>query len=169
MKPKPRSVEPRGFNVKAYLESTSPARKVVKYRRGDIIFAQGDPANNVKYIQQGAIKLSVLSRIGKEAVVAMLAPGDFFGEGALARQSVRIGTATAMAASSVLAIQKAAMIRLLREEATFGMQNQYIPPPEDAQPSKGAREEAEDRRQMRNDSGDWVRKRGKSATDIVKH
>ena len=122
MKPKGRSVEPkrrRAFDVEAYLESTSPARKVVKYRRGDVIFAQGDPANDVKYIQHGAIKLSVLSRIGKEAVVAMLAPGDFFGEGALAGQSVRIGTATAIVASSVLAIQKEAMIRLLREEPAF--------------------------------------------------
>jgi CRP-like cAMP-binding protein len=122
MKPKTRSVEPktrRGFDVEAYLESTGPARKVVKYRRGEVVFSQGDPGNDIRYIQKGAIKLSVLSRIGKEAVVAMLAPGDFFGEGALAGQSVRIGTATAVVATSVLIIEKEAMVRLLHDEPTF--------------------------------------------------
>ena len=122
MKPKTRSVEPktrRGFDVEAYLESTGPARKVVQYRRGAVVFAQGDPGNDIRYIQKGAIKLSVLSHIGKEAVVAMLAPGDFFGEGALAGQSVRIGTATAAVASSVLIIEKEAMVRLLHEEPAF--------------------------------------------------
>ena len=84
-----------------------------------MIFSQGDPCDDVRYIQKGAIKLSVLSHIGKEAVVAMLAPGDFFGEGVLAGQSLRIGTATAVTASSVLIIDKSAMIRLLHEEPTF--------------------------------------------------
>ena len=107
------------FDVEAYLKSTGPARTIARYRRGAIVFAQGDPGNDIRYIQKGAIKLSVLSRIGKEAVVAMLAPGDFFGEGALAGQSVRIGTATAMTPSSVLVIEKEAMIRLLHEEPTF--------------------------------------------------
>ena len=105
--------------MEAYLESTGPARRVVKYRRGEVVFAQGDPGNDVRYIQKGAIKLSVLSRIGKEAVVAILAPGDFFGEGALAGQPVRIGTATAVVASSVLVIEKEAMVRLLHEEPAF--------------------------------------------------
>jgi CRP/FNR family transcriptional regulator, cyclic AMP receptor protein len=122
MKSKGRSVEPkarRGFDLEAYLESTGPARKVVKYRRGDVVFAQGDPCTDVRYIQKGAIKLSVLSRIGKEAVVAMLSPGDFFGEGALAGQQIRIETATAVVASSVLAIDKEAMVRLLHDEPAF--------------------------------------------------
>jgi CRP/FNR family transcriptional regulator, cyclic AMP receptor protein len=122
MKRKARSVEPkirREFDLERYLEATGPARKVVKYRRGQVVFSQGDAGHDVKYIQSGAIKLSVLSRIGKEAVVAMLAPGDFFGEGALAGQSVRIGTATAIMASSVLAIEKDAMTRLLHEESAF--------------------------------------------------
>jgi CRP/FNR family transcriptional regulator, cyclic AMP receptor protein len=91
----------------------------VKYKPGDVVFSQGDPGVDIRYIQKGAIKLSVLSRIGKEAVVAMLAPGDFFGEGALAGQSVRMGTATAVAPTSVLIIQKKAMIRLLQEEPAF--------------------------------------------------
>jgi CRP/FNR family cyclic AMP-dependent transcriptional regulator len=99
--------------------STGPARRIVKYRDGEVIFAQGDAGDDVRYVQKGAVKLSVLSHLGKEAVVAMLAPGDFFGEGALAGQSVRIGTAVSVGASSVLIIEKAAMIRLLHEESTF--------------------------------------------------
>ena len=122
MRLKTRSVAPkkrRRFDVETYLESAGPARKVVRYQRGEVVFSQGDPGNDIRYIQKGAIKLSVLSRIGKEAVVAMLAPGDFFGEGALAGQPVRIGTATAVSASSVLIIEKEAMVRLLHDEPTF--------------------------------------------------
>jgi len=110
---------PRAFDVEKFLTSASPARRVVKYRQGEVVFAQGDPSEDIKYIQKGAIKLSVLSKIGKEAVVAMLGPGDFFGEGSLAGQLIRIGTATAVVASSVLTIEKAAMIQLLRDEHTF--------------------------------------------------
>ena len=99
--------------------SAGGARKVVRFRRGEVVFSQGDPGNDIRYIQKGAIKLSVLSRIGKEAVVAMLGPGDFFGEGVLAGQAVRIGTATAVAASHVLIIEKEAMVRLLHEEPAF--------------------------------------------------
>jgi len=83
------------------------------------VFAQGDAGNDVRYLQKGAIKLSVLSRMGKEAVVAMLVPGDFFGEGVLAGQSIRIGTATAMQASSVLTIEKETIVRLLHDEHAF--------------------------------------------------
>lgn len=122
MKAKSRSTEPkvrREFDVEGYLDATGPARKVLKYRRGDVIFSQGDPSNDVRYLQKGGIKLSVLSRIGKEAVVAMLSPGEFFGEGALAGQLIRIETATAVVASSVLTIQKDAMVRLLHEEPDF--------------------------------------------------
>jgi CRP/FNR family cyclic AMP-dependent transcriptional regulator len=122
MKPKTRSVDPKArrvFDVEVYLESTGPAQRVVRYRRGEVIFAQGEPGSDVRYIQKGAVKLSVLSSIGKEAVVAILAPGDFFGEGALAGQSFRIGTATAVVASSVLVIEKESMIRLLHDEPAF--------------------------------------------------
>jgi CRP/FNR family transcriptional regulator, cyclic AMP receptor protein len=120
--PKTQSVRPkarRGFNVEAYLDSTGPARKVVKYQRGDVVFSQGDAGDDVRYIQKGGIKLSVLSHIGKEAVVAMLGGGDFFGEGALAGQPIRIGTATAVVPTSVLIIEKQAMIRLLHDEHAF--------------------------------------------------
>jgi CRP-like cAMP-binding protein len=122
MSPKTRSVESkkrRGFDLETYLESAGPARKILKYRRGEVVFSQGDPGNDIRYIQKGAIKLSVLSRIGKEAVVAMLGAGDFFGEGALAGQPVRIGTATAVMASSVLIIEKEAMVQLLHDEPAF--------------------------------------------------
>ncbi len=122
MKTKPRFPGPkkrREFDVEAYLKSTGPARKVVTYRRGKVVFSQGDAGDDIRFIQKGAIKLSVLSRIGREAVVAVLGPGDFFGEGALAGQSIRIGTATAMLPSHVLVIERVAMIRLLHEEHTF--------------------------------------------------
>jgi CRP/FNR family transcriptional regulator, cyclic AMP receptor protein len=102
-----------------YLKAEGPQRTVEKYRRGQVVFTQGDVGNDVKYLQKGAVKLSVLSRIGKEAVVAMLAPGDFFGEGALAGQSIRIGTATAMASSSVLTIEKEAIVQLIHDEPAF--------------------------------------------------
>jgi len=108
-----------GFDLQRYLESVGPAGKVLNYRRGDVIFSQGDAASVVKYIQKGAVKLSVLSRIGKEAVVAILGPGDFFGEGVLTGQSVRIGTATAMVATSVLTIAKDVMFRMLHDEPAF--------------------------------------------------
>jgi CRP/FNR family cyclic AMP-dependent transcriptional regulator len=122
MKPKsPRVVRKRSrlFDADTYLQSTGPARKIAKYREGDVVFGQGDAANDVRYIQTGAVKISVLSRIGKEAVVAMLSPRDFFGEGALAGQTIRIETATAMTPSTVLIIEKAEMVRLLHEEPLF--------------------------------------------------
>jgi CRP-like cAMP-binding protein len=107
------------FDVEAFLATSAPSGTVEAYREGEVVFLQGDTAGDVRYLQKGAIKLSVLSRIGKEAVVAMLAQGDFFGEGILAGQSIRIGTATAMAESTVLLIDKGAMVRLLHEHPEF--------------------------------------------------
>ena len=74
------------FDVRAFLDSAGISRRIVRYARASVVFAQGGPANSVFYIQQGGVKLSVLSRRGREAIVAMLAPGDFFGEGCLAGQ-----------------------------------------------------------------------------------
>jgi CRP/FNR family transcriptional regulator, cyclic AMP receptor protein len=108
-----------GLDVAVFLASSGHARRAVNYPRGAVVYAQGDPCEDVRYLQKGAIKVSVLSRIGKEAVVAMLGPGDFLGEGTLAGQTVRIGTATALMASSVLIIGKDAMVELLRKEPTF--------------------------------------------------
>jgi len=121
MKAKQRVVESRAaeFDVAAFLESEGPGRTMVKCRRGSVVFSQGDRANDVRYLQKGAVKLSVFSRIGKEAVVALLGPGDFFGEAALAGQPVRLATATAVAASTLLVIEKQAMVRLLSTESAF--------------------------------------------------
>src|SRR5829696_4627446 len=91
-----------GFNAQAFLESAGVSKKIVEYQRGESIFAQGDPGDTVMYIQAGGVKLSVLSKTGKEAVIAMLAPGDFFGEGCLAGQPLRIGSAAATTATRVL-------------------------------------------------------------------
>jgi CRP-like cAMP-binding protein len=116
------AVGPKGkprFEAQTYLESAGAARRVATYRRAEVIFSQGDPCDSVMYLRKGSVKLSVLSHAGKEAVVAVLGPGDFFGEGALAGQPLRMGTATAMTASTVLVIEKDAMIRLLHEEHAF--------------------------------------------------
>ena len=95
------------------------ARKVVEYRRSEKIYSQGDPATSVIYIQKGGVKLSVVSEVGKEAVVAILGAGDFFGEGCLAGQSVRMGTAIAITPTTALTIEKKEMIRVLHSEHSF--------------------------------------------------
>ena len=104
------------FNAQAFLESSGIARTIVDYERADAIFTQGDPCDHVMYIQKGAVKLSVLSKAGREAVVAMLGPGEFFGEGCLAGQPVRMGTATATTESTILLIDKTQMVRLLHKQ-----------------------------------------------------
>jgi CRP-like cAMP-binding protein len=104
------------FNAQAFLESTGVARKIVEYRRGEAIFTQGDPCDHVMYIQKGNVKLSVLSKAGREAVVAMLDSGEFFGEGCLACQPARMGSATATADSTILLVNKAQMVRLLHKQ-----------------------------------------------------
>jgi CRP-like cAMP-binding protein len=110
------SKQERTFNAQAFLDSVGVARTIVEYQPGDVIFSQGDPCKVVLYIQHGAVKLSVLSKAGKEAVVAMLGPGDFFGEGCLAGQPVRMGSATATERSTVLLVDKAEMGRLLHQQ-----------------------------------------------------
>jgi CRP-like cAMP-binding protein len=109
----------RPFDDEAFLRAAGATARVATYPRGKVVFSQGQPSDAVMYIQKGAIKISVLSNTGKEAVVAMLGPGDFFGEGALTGQSIRIGAATATTATTVLVMEKDAMLRLLRDEATF--------------------------------------------------
>jgi CRP-like cAMP-binding protein len=106
----------RRFSAEQFLESAGAAKRIVKYRAGTVIFSQGDPCDSVLYVQRGAIKLSVLSKGGREAVVAVLERGDFFGEGCLAGQPRRMGTATAVLDSTVLRIKKARMVRLLHEQ-----------------------------------------------------
>jgi CRP-like cAMP-binding protein len=112
------------FNAEAFLKSTGVSTKVAQYGRGDAVFTQGDPCKHVMYIQAGGVKLSVLSKTGREAVVAMLGPGDFFGEGCLAGQPVRMGTATAITSSTILLVAKEKMVRLLHSE--HAMSDRFI-------------------------------------------
>jgi CRP-like cAMP-binding protein len=104
------------FDAEAFLNSPGVARTLVDYQPAAAIYSQGDPSDTVLYIQHGSVKLSVLSKTGKEAVVGMLGPGDFFGEGALAGQPVRLATATAMTASTILVVPKRQMIRHLHRQ-----------------------------------------------------
>ena len=104
------------FDAQAFLDSAGVARQVVDFGKKKTIFSQGDPSKNVMYIQNGGVRLSVVNETGKEAVVAVLGPGDFFGEGCLAGQPLRMGTATAITAVTVLAIEKKEMIRVLHAE-----------------------------------------------------
>jgi CRP/FNR family transcriptional regulator, cyclic AMP receptor protein len=116
----PRPAQPLPtFDLHTFLDSAGIARKISKYRRSAVIFSQGDPATDVFYIQEGSVKLSVLSRTGKEAVVGMLGPGDFFGEGCLAGQPRRMATASAMSPSAVLVIEKPQMLEMLHTQPSL--------------------------------------------------
>ncbi len=106
----------RAFDAQAFLDSAGIARRVASFQRNEVIFSQGDPCDAVLYIQAGGVKLSVLSKGGREAVVAMLGPGEFFGEGGLAGQQVRMGTATTVTHSTILFIDQKEMASLLHEE-----------------------------------------------------
>src|SRR5271169_3443846 len=101
------------FDAQAFLDSAGVSRKVMEFKRAQLVYAQGDAAESVMYLQSGGVKLTVVNEVGKEAVVAILAPGDFFGEGCLAGQPVRIGTATAITPTAVLVIEKAEMFKVL--------------------------------------------------------
>jgi CRP/FNR family cyclic AMP-dependent transcriptional regulator len=116
---KPKSFKKHIFNVRMYLASVGLARKVVDYQRSEKAYSQGDPATTVLYIQRGSVKLSVVNEVGKEAVVAILGPGDFFGEGGMAGQPVRMGTATAITPTTLLVIEKKEMVRVLHAEHAF--------------------------------------------------
>ena len=105
---------PPAFTVEACLDSAGVTKTIGRYDRGETIFAQGDASDHVLYVQAGGVKLSVRSQTGKEAVVAVLGPGDFFGEGCLGGQRLRPGSATAVTPTVVLRVAKRAMTRLLR-------------------------------------------------------
>ena len=104
------------FDAQTFLDSAGVARRIARFRKQETIFAQGDECKNVMYIQKGDVKLSVISTTGKEAVVAILGPGDFLGEGALAGQPTRMATAKAITPVTVLAIDKKEMFRVLHAE-----------------------------------------------------
>ena len=107
------------FDAQAFLDSAGVSRKVVEFAKKETIFSQGDPSTTVLYIQKGGVRLSVVNETGKEAVVAVLEPGDFLGEGCLAGQPLRIGTATAITATTALVIEKKEMSRVLHSEHEF--------------------------------------------------
>jgi CRP/FNR family cyclic AMP-dependent transcriptional regulator len=113
------SAQKPAFGAQAFLDSAGVARKVTEFGKKETIFSQGDPAKDVLYIQKGGVRLSIVNEAGKEAVVAVLGPGDFFGEGCLAAQPIRIGTATAVTPTTALVIEKREMIRVLHSEHAF--------------------------------------------------
>jgi len=119
IKSKTKSTQKPVFDTQAFLDTAGVARKVKEFKRAKVVYAQGDAANSVMYVQSGGVKLSVVNEVGKEAVVAILKPGDFFGEGCLAGQPVRMGTATAITPSTVLVIEKSEMFKVLHEQHAF--------------------------------------------------
>jgi CRP/FNR family cyclic AMP-dependent transcriptional regulator len=112
------------FDAQAFLESAGLERTVIPCQKGDTIYSQGQPCDSVLYLQTGEVTLSVLSARGKEAIVAILGPTTFFGEGGLSGQRLRTGTAKASAVSTVLMIEQAAMVRLLHEQP--GLADRFI-------------------------------------------
>jgi CRP/FNR family cyclic AMP-dependent transcriptional regulator len=104
------------FDAQAFLDSAGVARKFKEFQKAEVIFSQGDDAKSVMYVQEGGVKLSVVNEVGKEAVVGILGPGDFFGEGCMAGQPVRMGKAAAVVRSTVLVIDKNEMLRVLHEQ-----------------------------------------------------
>jgi CRP/FNR family cyclic AMP-dependent transcriptional regulator len=119
--------KPKGsgsFDALVFLDTAGVSRKVTEFRRGESIFSQGEPADTVMYIQRGGVKLSVVNASGKEAVIAMFGPTDFVGEGSMAGQPVRMGTATAITPTVLLVIDKSEMLRVLHAE--HGLSDHFI-------------------------------------------
>jgi CRP-like cAMP-binding protein len=118
MKPKKHNNNGAGesFDPQVFLDTAGVSRKVVEYHRGESIFSQGDAAETVMYIQKGGVKFSVVNGSGKEAVVAMFGPTDFFGEGCMAGQTFRMGTTTAVTPTTLLVIQREELLRVLHAE-----------------------------------------------------
>jgi CRP/FNR family transcriptional regulator, cyclic AMP receptor protein len=112
------------FDVQLFLDSAGLGRKVANFRGKETVFAQGDSATKVMYIQEGSVKLTVVNETGREAVVAILGSGDFLGEACLAGQSICVATATALTLTAVLVIEKDEMIRVLHQE--HGLSDRFI-------------------------------------------
>jgi len=111
--------EKQEFDAKAFLAKAGRGRILADYRKNHHVFSQGEPAGAIFYVQKGKIKLTVVSQQGKEAVVAILSAGDFFGEGCLAGQAHRMASATTMSECSIMRLEKAGVIRLLRDQPAF--------------------------------------------------
>lgn len=108
-----------GFNVDDYLSSAGASRRLAKYKKGQVLYSQDDACTNVMYIQSGNVKITVVNPQGKEAVLAILGPGDFVGEGCIIGNPVRMATATAIAQLNVIVIDKKEMMRVLHEQGEF--------------------------------------------------
>jgi len=111
--------KPAPFDTAAFLSSAGLARTIVDFEKKDRLFSQGDPCAHMMYIQKGTVKISVVSKTGKEAVIGMLGEGDFIGEGGLAGQSVRMSTAAATTPVTALVIDNIEMSRTLHAETSF--------------------------------------------------
>jgi CRP/FNR family cyclic AMP-dependent transcriptional regulator len=109
----------RSFDTKSFLAHVGKGRTISKYRKGQVVFSQGDPGDAVFYIQKGRAKLTVVSDQGKEAVIAFLGADDFFGEACLAGQTQRIATVTAMTDAVIARLEKPAIIQVLHEQPAF--------------------------------------------------
>ena len=107
------------FDPKLFLTKVGKGRTISEYRKSQVVFSQGDNADAIFYIQKGKVKVTVLSNAGKEAVIAILGPGDFLGEGCLAGRPVRLATATAMSDCTISRIEKLVTVRLLHDEPAF--------------------------------------------------
>jgi CRP/FNR family cyclic AMP-dependent transcriptional regulator len=118
-KASPARTTPPAFNVEAFLELAGVSARRVRFATGAVVYVQGAQANSVFYVYEGGVKLSVLSSAGKEAVVAILGPGDFLGEGCLAGQPLRMGTAKSVMRTVLLRIAKRDMVRMLHEHSEF--------------------------------------------------
>jgi len=112
------------FDARVFLDTAGVAKTIGEFRRGESIYSQGDAADSVMYVQKGGVKFTVVNGSGKEAVVAMFGPKDFFGEGCMAGQSVRMGTATAVTPTTILVIDKDELSRVLHAE--HGLSDYFI-------------------------------------------
>jgi len=109
----------QSFDPKSFLAMVGEGRSLGTYRKGQIVFSQGDPADEVFYIQKGKVKITVISEQGKEAVVAILGPNEFFGEACLAGQAQRIATVTTMIESIIMRLEKAAIVDVIHRQPAF--------------------------------------------------
>jgi CRP-like cAMP-binding protein len=109
----------RSFDAKSFLACVGEGRSIGKYRKGQVVFAQGDPGDAVFYIQKGKAKLTVVSEQGREAVIAILGTNDFFGEGCLAGQALRIATVTTLTDAVIVRLEKNAIIQVIHQEPAF--------------------------------------------------
>jgi CRP/FNR family cyclic AMP-dependent transcriptional regulator len=123
-KSKIKSTQKLAFDAQTFLDSAGVSRNIKEFKRAEAVYAQGDAAESVLYLQSGGVKLTVINEVGKEAVVAILGPGDFFGEGCLAGQPIRMGTAAAVMPSTVLVIEKSEMFKVLHAE--HGLSDLFI-------------------------------------------